>query len=154
VAGQQSGSTAASHCFAHPIYCACTISPLLVAAEKVGYRLIENPVVFIVLDHVAGPFNLDVAFLFADQIRHESLIVLTAAQFVGVTTNIVKALTPQLSRRERQQLGRRNTDNLKACEQFQEGQGLSKISNALMGLTNESRPEAPQLAPPPCMPGR
>lgn len=46
-----------------------------------------------------------------------------------VTTSIVKALTVQLTNKEKKRLGHRNTPNLKAYEFFQEGQRLSRIGS-------------------------
>jgi len=53
-----------------------------------------------------------------------------------VTASIVKALAIQLTKQEKQRLGYRNTDNLKAYELFQEGQKLSRIG------TKESNEQA------------
>ena len=53
-----------------------------------------------------------------------------------VTASIIKALDIQLTKREKQRLGYRNTDNLKAYELFQEGQKFSRIG------TKESNEQA------------
>lgn len=62
-------------------------------------------------------------------LRYDRLLVEVFAVQDEVTNSIVKALAVELTSQEKQRLGHRDTDNLKAYEVFQEGQRLAKIGS-------------------------